>query len=224
MFCWRLWTEGLKEQLCGESQHPALYCTSPVIIEVIIEVVSWPLEPAVLSGSHSAQCVVLLSFTGRKRILFLFNLPSQNHQQCMVIVVLLLCSTCSQTMISIRASQSSILVKSSRFLKISWQLLSNLATYSWAWEPDKSARSCLFALAVDSGPTPVQTDFQPTWPGKANHNLSDEFWDSDDDWDNLQSLYAWGDHFWLTHPDPGVTTASIAYTPFPLDKKPANTS
>lgn len=64
MFCWRLWTEGLKEQLCRESQHPALYCTSPVIIEVIIEVVFWPLKPAELSGSHSAQCAVLLSFAG----------------------------------------------------------------------------------------------------------------------------------------------------------------
>lgn len=61
MFCWSLWTGGLKEQLCRESQHPALYCTSPVIIEVIIEVVFWPLKPAVLSGSLGALCVPRLS-------------------------------------------------------------------------------------------------------------------------------------------------------------------
>lgn len=72
MFCWRLWTEGLREQLCRESKHPALYSTSPVIIEVIIEVVFWPLNPAALSGSHSAQCAVLMSFARHKGKLFIF--------------------------------------------------------------------------------------------------------------------------------------------------------
>lgn len=67
MFCWRLWAEGLKEQLCRESQHPALNCSSPVNIEVIIEDVFWPLKPAVLSESHSAQCLLLLSFAGHKK-------------------------------------------------------------------------------------------------------------------------------------------------------------
>ena len=69
MFCWRLWTAGLKEQLCRESQHPVLYCTSPVIIEVIIEVVFWPLKPAVLSGSLGALCVPRLSLARHKEFM-----------------------------------------------------------------------------------------------------------------------------------------------------------
>lgn len=69
MFCWSLWTGGLKEQLCRESQHPALYCTSPVIIEVIIEVVFWPLKPAVLSGSLGALCVPRLSLARHKEFM-----------------------------------------------------------------------------------------------------------------------------------------------------------
>lgn len=103
MFCWRLWTEGLKEQLCGESQHSVLYCTSPVIIEVIIELVFWPLKPSVLS-SHRAQCVVLLSFAGHKINAFfcLLKVSSLNHPQCINQTVMLpFCSTGSQTMISV---------------------------------------------------------------------------------------------------------------------------
>ena len=33
-----------------------------------------------------------------------------------------------------------------------------------AWEPDDLQGHVLFALAHASGPPPVQTDFQPTWP------------------------------------------------------------
>lgn len=56
MFCWRLWTEGLEEQLCAESQHSALNCSSPVNIEVIIEDVFWPLKTAVLSQEKKKNC------------------------------------------------------------------------------------------------------------------------------------------------------------------------
>lgn len=79
MFCWRLWTEGLKDQLCGESQHPALYCSSPVIIKVIIEVVIWPLNPAVLSGStvHNVLfCWALRDIKGSFLLFFLYCLKS----------------------------------------------------------------------------------------------------------------------------------------------------
>lgn len=44
MFCWRMCTEGLKEQFCGQSQHPASQRISPVIIGAIIEAASWPLK------------------------------------------------------------------------------------------------------------------------------------------------------------------------------------
>lgn len=90
MFCWRLWTEGLKEELSRESQHPVLYCTSPVIIEVIIEVVFWPLKPAVLERYwrgdqeaivHNVLCYWAICFlhqcciSSRKLFLRLLLLP-----------------------------------------------------------------------------------------------------------------------------------------------------
>ncbi len=118
MFCWRLWTEGLKEQLCRESQHPVLYCTSPVIIEVIIEVVFWPLKPAVLSESHSAQCVVLCFAGPRKSTAFflcLYTIPSLHHQKLIHQTVIL-------PLHPYLWSRGQ-----GNFAKISWQVLFNLA-------------------------------------------------------------------------------------------------
>lgn len=118
-FCWRLWTEGSREQLCTESQHSAFSRTRRVIIEVIIEVVFWPLKPAAPRGSHSApQCVVELL---RDRIVccfFLFWDLKCTH--CTFIRL----SACSQT----RCQVNDILAKVQIYpnpnipYRISWML------------------------------------------------------------------------------------------------------